>query len=105
MSTILTIKNKQYIVREGLILKVDFISLVKEKDVIEFNRTLACLEEDNITIGFPLLQNITVKATVLKHERGKKVIVFKKRRRKNSQTTQGFRHSYTHLRIENITKK
>jgi large subunit ribosomal protein L21 len=53
--------------------------------------------------GAPLVSGATVKATILAHGRGEKVHIFKMRRRKHFQKSQGHRQSYTEVRIDDIT--
>lgn len=53
--------------------------------------------------GFsPLIANAKVQATVLEHDRAKKILVFKKKRKKQYRRTQGHRQDYTAVRIDNI---
>ena len=58
-----------------------------------------------IKIGTPLLKGISVKAKVLEQKKGKKVIVFKKKRRKNYKKTIGHRQNFTVLKILKIGTK
>ena len=53
-------------------------------------------------VGAPLVAGAQVKATVLGHGRGEKVRIFKLRRRKHYQKTQGHRQGYTEVRIDDI---
>ena len=59
---------------------------------------LATAEE----VGAPLLDGVKVRATVLDHGRGEKIVVFKKKRRKQYKRTKGHRQGYTTLKIESI---
>jgi large subunit ribosomal protein L21 len=52
--------------------------------------------------GAPLLEGVKVTATVLDHGRGEKIIVFKKKRRKQYKRTKGHRQGYTTLKIDSI---
>jgi large subunit ribosomal protein L21 len=58
---------------------------------------------EKTVIGTPLVENAKVVAKVLKHGRGKKIIVFKYKVRKNYRKTQGHRQAYTKLVIESIS--
>jgi large subunit ribosomal protein L21 len=53
-------------------------------------------------VGAPLVAGARVKATVLAHGRGEKLKIFKLRRRKHYQKTQGHRQNYTEVRIDDI---
>ena len=57
---------------------------------------------DAVKVGAPMVSGAKVKATVVSHGRGDKVKIFKLRRRKHYQKTQGHRQSYTELRIDDI---
>jgi len=57
---------------------------------------------DGVKVGAPLVSGAKIKATVVSHGRGDKVKIFKLRRRKHYQKTQGHRQSYTELRIDDI---
>jgi large subunit ribosomal protein L21 len=59
-------------------------------------------EGDAVKLGAPLLSGAAVKATIVSHGRGDKVKIFKMRRRKHYQKTQGHRQSYTEVRIDTI---
>ncbi len=59
---------------------------------------------DGVKVGAPLVSGAKVKATVVSHGRGDKVRIFKLRRRKHYQKTQGHRQSYTELRIDDIVQ-
>ncbi|HXI37780.1 MAG TPA: 50S ribosomal protein L21, partial [Burkholderiales bacterium] len=59
---------------------------------------------DGVKVGAPLVSGAKIKATVVSHGRGDKVKIFKLRRRKHYQKTQGHRQSYTELRIDDIVQ-
>ena len=99
--------GKQYYVKLGQILKVEKIE-GKKGDSLSFNDVLAISDGSDNTIGTPLVKGASIEAKILDQIRDKKVIVFKKRRRKNYRLTQGHRQYLTVLKIESIlngTKK
>jgi large subunit ribosomal protein L21 len=57
---------------------------------------------DTPSIGVPTVSGATVAGELLRHERGDKVIAFKKRRRKNSRRKRGYRHDFSVIRITEI---
>jgi large subunit ribosomal protein L21 len=59
---------------------------------------------DKVKVGAPLVSGAKVKATVVAHGRGDKVKIFKMRRRKHYQKTQGHRQNYTEVRIDDIVQ-
>jgi len=68
-----------------------------------FSQVLASSSADGtVTIGTPVIDGASVTAKVLEHSRGKKVLIFKKRRRKGYTKRQGHRQELTTLQIESI---
>ncbi len=96
------IKNggKQYKVQEGDILKLDKMSL-EPKATIEITEVLA-VNDGELKVGTPFVEGAKVTAEVINEGRDKKVITFKKRRRKDSKTKRGFRRDFTRVRITKI---
>ena len=94
--------GKQYSVKAGQILKVEKLEGNKG-DNVSFNDVLAVSNASDHTIGSPLVKGASVQAVILDQIRDKKIIVFKKRRRKNYRSTQGHRRYLTVLKIESIS--
>jgi large subunit ribosomal protein L21 len=96
------IKNggKQYKVSEGDILLLDKMSL-EVKDTIEFKEVLS-IGGDTTKIGAPFVDGAVVIGEVVNEGRERKIIIFKKRRRKDSKLKRGFRRSFTRVRITKI---
>ena len=93
--------GKQYKVAPGEKLKVEQLSADVGAEVV-LDQVLMVGEGDSVRLGQPILVGATVKATVVGHGRGDKVTIFKMRRRKHYQRSQGHRQSYTELRIDDI---
>jgi len=72
-----------------------------EGDVVTFNKVLL-LDNGTITIGAPAIDGAAVVAKILGHQKGDKVIIFKKKRRKGYRKKNGHRQSFTQILIENI---
>jgi len=72
---------------------------------VSFNNVLLLEDGNNITIGAPAIDGAAVEAKVVKHLKGDKVIVFKKKRRKGFQKKNGHRQYLTELVIEGIVAK
>lgn len=100
------IKNggKQYKVQANDIILLDKMNL-EPKSSIELDEVLALIDNDKIEVGTPTIKNAKVKAEIINHGRAKKVITFKKRRRKDSKTKRGFRRDFTRVRILEIINK
>ena len=101
MIAIIKTGGKQYSVQVGQILKVEKLNGEKG-DNISFNNVLAVAGSSDYTIGDPLIKGAKVEAKILNQIRDKKIIVFKKRKRKNSRSTYGHRQYLTVLQIESI---
>jgi len=101
MYAIIRTGGKQYRVKAGEQVRVEGL----EGDVgaaISFGEVLMVGEGDSVKLGAPLVSGAAVKATIVSHGRGEKVKIFKMRRRKHYQKTQGHRQSYTEVRIDTI---
>jgi large subunit ribosomal protein L21 len=59
--------------------------------------------DGNISVGAPLVANASIEATVVEHDRSKKILVFKKKRKKQYRRTRGHRQDFTAVRIDKIT--
>lgn len=70
---------------------------------VKFDKVLLLDNEGKITLGAPAITGASVEATVVSHEKGDKVIIFKKKRRKGYKKKNGFRHSLTKIKITNIS--
>jgi len=96
--------GKQYCVKPGQILKVEKIE-GKKGDHLYFKNILVLSNDIENIVGNPLIKGASIEAKILDQIRDKKIIVFKKRKRKNSRTTLGHRQYLTVLKIENILKE
>ncbi len=96
------IKNggKQYKVSEGDYLVLDKID-AQPKDKIEVTEVLA-LSDGELKIGNPFVDGAKVELEVVTSGRAKKVIIYKKRRRKDSKLKRGFRRSFTKVKVTKI---
>ncbi|MCH8871209.1 50S ribosomal protein L21 [candidate division KSB1 bacterium] len=69
---------------------------------VEFDKVLLVSDQGKVSVGQPTLKGATVKAKILSFERGGKVIVYKKKRRKGFEVKKGHRQDYTKLEIQSI---
>lgn len=102
MYAIVRTGGKQYQVTSGDQLRVEKLN-GNVGDTVELNDVLMVVGEGNVTIGQPLVQNAKVTATIAEQGRAKKVIIFKKKKRKGYRLKNGHRQSYTALKIQNIS--
>ncbi len=102
MYAIVLIAGKQYKVEAGREIFVDRLKAAKDEDVV-FDKVLLLDADGNVTVGEPYIEGATVKATVVDDTcRAKKVLVFKKKRRKGYQKLNGHRQDLTKIRINEI---
>lgn len=102
MFVVLETGSKQFRVSEGNTIKVEKLE-ANEGDKIILDNVLFFQSDNNETlIGKPKLDNVIVEAEVLKNYKDEKIIVFKKRRRKNSRRKNGHRQFKTELKISSI---
>ena len=97
--------GKQYKVRTSEILKVEKVGNLKPESKIEFKEILAYGDDKNIEVGLPLVQGAKVEAKLIKNGKNRTVLVFKKRRRKNSRKKNGHRQQYSLIKINKIYSK
>ena len=93
--------GKQYKVEEGDILLLDKLSL-DAKETVEFKEVLA-VNAGELKVGAPFIDGAVVTAEVINEGRARKVVIFKKRRRKDSKVKRGFRRDFTRVRITKIS--
>ncbi len=103
MYAIIKTGGKQYKVQSGEQLRLE--SLPAEVGAsVSFGEVLLVGSGEDVKVGAPLVSGAKVNATVLSHGRGEKVKIFKLRRRKHYQKTQGHRQNYTEVRIDEIVQ-
>ena len=96
--------GKQYKVQVSEILKIEKLDLSNNKK-IEFNEILAYGDKKNVELGSPLIKGAKIEAELIKNSKERTVLVFKKRRRKNSRKKYGHRQPFTLIRINKIFSK
>ena len=96
--------GKQYKVRASEILKIEKLRNLEGKK-IEFNEILAYGNKENVELGSPIIKGAKIEAELLKNSKERTVLVFKKRRRKNSRKKYGHRQPFTLIKINKIFSK
>ena|SRR6185295_14761615 len=76
----------------------------EEGKTVEFDRVLLLDDNGTVSVGAPVIEGVKVKATVLKHLKGDKVIIFKKKRRKGYKKKNGHRQYLSQIVINDIKK-
>ncbi|WP_106768499.1 50S ribosomal protein L21 [Paenibacillus faecalis] len=101
MYAIIETGGKQYKVQEGDVLFIEKLN-AGDGETVTFDRVLAVSKEDGLVAGTPVVSGATVTAKVEKHGKGRKVVVFKYKPKKNYHKKQGHRQPYTKVTIEKI---
>ena len=100
MYAIIATGGKQYKVAEGDIIKVEKLG-AEAGETYTFDQVLA-VSKDSLTIGTPTVEGATVTASVIGNGKGKKVIVYKYKRKTGYHKKNGHRQQYTAVKIEKI---
>lgn len=103
MKATIKTQGQQFTVTEGDILIVNRYPDTEAGATVEIKDVLAAGEGENFKVGSPLLDGASVSATVLENKRGKKVIVFKKKKRKGYERKRGHRQELSVIKIQSIT--
>ncbi|HQZ71692.1 MAG: 50S ribosomal protein L21 [Anaerolineae bacterium] len=101
MHAVIKSGSRQYHVSEGDTIKVERLA-ADAGDTIRLDQVLLVSSDQGVNVGTPTIEGAAVRATVLGDERGRKLIVFKYKRKNRYQIKTGHRQTYTRLRIEAI---
>lgn len=101
MYAVIRTGGKQYRVATNQVIEVEKLD-AEAGSTVELAEVLMVGEGDSATVGSPLVEGASVTATVLEQGKGPKLIVFKKRRRKNYRRKTGHRQKLTVLRVTDI---
>jgi large subunit ribosomal protein L21 len=93
--------GKQYRAVEGGVIEVDRLQ-AEIGDQLPLERVLLVVNDDDVSVGIPLVSGAKVSATVVSHDKGPKVIVFKYRPKKKYRVKTGHRQQYTRLKVDSI---
>ena len=93
--------GKQFRAELGKKLRVPSMEM-EPGDSVTFEDVLLASDGKDVQVGAPLVDGAKVKAEVVRHGRDKKIIVFKRKRRKNYRRKQGHRQGFTEVRVDEI---
>lgn len=102
MYAVIKDRGKQYKVEPGEIIRIDLKEDLKKGDTFEFEDVLLVSKEGKTSVGKPTVENAKVISEVQGHVKGKKLIIMKFRRRKDSRTKVGHRQKYTRVKITEV---
>lgn len=101
MFAIVKTGGKQYQVTPGDILQIEQVD-AEVGSTVSLDEVLLVRDENNVQVGNPLVAGFSVKAKVMAHDKSKKIIVFKFKKRKDYRRKQGHRQGFTRIKIEEI---
>ena len=93
--------GKQYKVAEGDVVFFEKLDAEEGKKVT-FDKVILVSEEGKVQVGNPYVKGVKVEGKVVSHGKGKKIIVFKMKPKKNERKKQGHRQPYTKVEITSI---
>ena len=101
MYSIIKIAGKQYSVSEGDTIKVSTQDW-KVGDTVKLNDVLLTDNGKNISVGNPIVNGASVTLEIIEHNRHKKLLIYKKKRRKGYQRKNGHRQGYSLLKVNKL---
>ncbi|AEB09224.1 50S ribosomal protein L21 [Desulfobacca acetoxidans] len=101
MYAIVQTGGKQYRVQPGDVLRVERLA-GEVGDDITLDQVLLVAAEDEFQVGRPLIDGAFIRGQILRQGRARKILVFKKKRRKDYRRLQGHRQQYTALQVKEI---
>ena len=101
MFAIVKTGGKQYTVKVGDVLKVEKLD-AETGATLELDEVLAFAKDGEVVVGTPKVEGAKVEVEVVEHGRDKKILVFKKKRRKDYKKRYGHRQYYTKIRVKDI---
>ena len=103
MYAIIETGGKQYKVAQGDIIKVELLNGTEPGNTYAFENVLMFSDKGSIKVGTPYLAGAKVSATVQKHDKAKKVIIYKYKAKKGFHKKKGHRQPFTELKIDSIS--
>ena len=103
MYAIVETGGKQVKVESGKVVNIEKLP-VDEGGTVVFDKVLLVRDEEGIKIGRPYVDGFSVQGEVIRHFKGKKVIIMKHKRRKNYRRKKGHRQWLTSVKINTIAK-
>lgn len=95
--------GKQFRAVEGKTIDVDYLVDAEIGDEMDLEKVLLVVNDNEVTVGKPLVEGVVVQAHVIDQVKGPKIIVFRYRPKKRYRVKTGHRQKYTRLFIDSIT--
>ncbi|PDV97261.1 50S ribosomal protein L21 [Candidatus Chloroploca asiatica] len=103
MYAIIRDRGMQYRVEQGQVLTIDLVAHAEAGAELELGEVLLVSDGEKVTVGSPLVSGAIVRAEVLDHVKGDKIVVFRYRNKKRYRRRTGHRQRYTQIKINEIT--
>ena len=94
--------GKEYRISQGDLIRVEKME-GKVGDLVTMKDILMVSHEGQVQVGNPLLANAVITGEIVQQVKGKKVLIYKMKRRKNYRRTKGHRQTYTYIRVNEIS--
>src|SRR5690554_278176 len=104
MYAVIETGGKQYKVQEGDIISIEKLN-AKAGDEVTFDKVLVLNDGNTLQVGAPILEAAKVVGSVVENGKGKKVIIYKYKAKKDYRKKQGHRQPYTMVKIESLSAK
>lgn len=101
MYAVIETGGKQYRVQEGDVLFIEKVA-GNEGESLSFDKVLLVSNGEEVKVGKPYVDGVSVTGNIVEHGKAKKIIVYKFKRKKDYRRKQGHRQPYTKVRIEKI---
>jgi large subunit ribosomal protein L21 len=102
MNAVVKTGGKEYRISQGDLIRVEKME-GKVGDQVTMKDILMVSHEGQVQVGNPLLANAVITGEIVQQVRGKKVLIYKMKRRKNYRRTKGHRQTYTYVRVNEIS--
>ena len=102
MYAVLKTGGKEYRVSKGDLIRVEKME-GNVGDPVTLKDVLMVSQEGDVQVGTPLLTHAVVTGEIVQHAKGKKVLIFKMKRRKNYRRLRGHRQTYTYIKVSDIS--
>ena len=102
MNAVVKTGGKEYRISKGDLIRVEKME-GKVGDQVTMKDILMISDEDKVQVGNPFLTNAVITGEIVQQVRGKKVLIYKMKRRKNYRRTKGHRQTYTYIRVNDIS--
>ncbi len=104
MYAIVDFKGMQFKAEKDKVIKVPFLNDVEIGANMSLDSVIFYKDDQDVVLGTPVVDGTKVTVEVIAHKKEKKVIVFKKKRRKGYRRTQGHRQDFTEIKVKDIVR-